>query len=175
MVINKDATKDATKDAKPAAAPSMKGHQKTKGLELAPGVQQESVSSQKSSLGLQSRNEKADEELQLLGNPQAEKLVEDDGTNTRRRALLCRGMVVILLGIIIGTVVGTRDTSPNTVAPLNNSLCEEPHPIMLGGSVTAVSLQDAAQQYVDFCEDENKSAHFQPGLWYRVRGVNRGV
>jgi hypothetical protein len=61
------------------------------------------------------------------------------------------------------------------MTPLNNnSLCDEPLPIMLGASATAVSLQDAAQQYVDFCEDENKSAHFQPGLWYTVRGV-RGV
>jgi hypothetical protein len=43
--------------------------------------------------------------------PQAEVMV-DDGSNARRRAFLCSGVVVVILG----TVLGTRDTSQNTTA-----------------------------------------------------------
>jgi hypothetical protein len=119
--------------------------------------------------------------------PQAD-IVEDNRSKTRRWALLGTGIVVILLVIVIGTVLGTRDTSSSVSAapspapslrsssspsltPLNNSICEEALPIMLDGSAIAVSLIDAAPQYVDFCGDENKVPQIQPGLWYRVRGL----
>ena len=45
---------------------------------------------------------------------QGDHVVEDGGTKTRRRVLLCIGIIVILLGIILGTVLGTRDTGTNT-------------------------------------------------------------
>jgi hypothetical protein len=45
-------------------------------------------------------------------------VVEDSGSNTRRRALLCTA-VVLWLSIIMGIVVGTKDnTSPDTTTRL---------------------------------------------------------
>ena len=118
--------------------------------------------------------------------PQAEIVldeVKDDSntnTQTRRRVLLRRTdiviimLAIIILGAVFGTIRSLRTSASPSIAPLNNSLCEEPLPIMLGGFATAVSLQDAGLQSVDFCDDELKQARFQPGLWYTVRG-GRGM
>ena len=109
-------------------------------------------------------------------------VVQDDGSKTRRRALLCAGSVVILLAIILGSVLGTRDTSsrpnavsvPATTAPsvarLNNSLCGEALPIMLGGGAIEDSLENAIEQVVTFCDFPNQPSDSQRGLWFKVRG-----
>jgi hypothetical protein len=143
----------------------------------------------------QTEREQIEEETrqQLIGEmgkvAQAE-VVEDAGSKTRRRALLCAGIMVILLAIILGVALGTRrDTSPSantisvsattaptisfapsetpslrpsaspsmkpsqapTFAPLNNNLCEEAHPIILGGSAIVASLENATQQLFISC------------------------
>jgi hypothetical protein len=132
-----------------------------------------------------------DEQMEQV--PKAE-IVEDDGSNTRRRALLLTGIVAIILAIILGTVFGTRDTSPNTVSvqettaptissvpsetissvpsetPLNNNICEEAHTIALGDAAIGDSLQNAIEQVVVFCELSDQHSESQPGLWYKVRG-----
>jgi hypothetical protein len=47
-----------------------------------------------------------------MGQVAQAEVVEDDGSKTRRRVWLCAGTMVILLAIIIlGSVLGTRDTS----------------------------------------------------------------
>jgi hypothetical protein len=69
-----------------------------------------------------------------MGHVAQAEVVEDDGSNTRRRALLCSGIMVILLAIIIlGSVLGTRDASssqsaisvPATTAPTISSAPSE--------------------------------------------------
>jgi hypothetical protein len=132
---------------------------------------------------------------------QAEVVEEDNGSKTRRRALLYSGIAVaISVSIIIGSVFGTRDTSPNTisvpastapttssvpsetpsetpcqtptVAPLDNNFCKEAYPINLGGdNIIAASLENAMQQSVVHCEDPLQPSDSRPGLWYKVRGV----
>jgi hypothetical protein len=57
---------------------------------------------------------------------------------------------------------------------LNNGLCEEPLPIILGNDSIGGFLQDATEQVVVFCEDPDQPSDSQPGLWHDVRGV-RGV
>jgi hypothetical protein len=166
--------------------------------------------------------------LREIGQVAQAEVVEADGTKSRRRALLCIGIVVILMAIILGSVLATRDTSTNNTvfvpvtvsmtptvssvpseipseipsetpsntlsdAPsetpsepptfrpspspsmkpslLNNSLCEEPLPIILGGDGVEGSLQSATEQVVVFCEDPGQRSESQPGLWYNVRGV----
>ena len=90
--------------------------------------------------------------------------------------------MVIVVAIIIASVLATRDDSPDpapapsekaTSAPtaLDNNICEEAHPITLGGSAISSSLDNASEQLVVFCEDPDRSDVFQPGLWYKVRGV----
>jgi hypothetical protein len=128
-----------------------------------------------------------------IGQVTHAEVVEDDGTKSRRRALLCVGIMVILLAIIIGSVLATRDTSPNTVSVaetmtptissvpspspsmkpslLNNSLCEEPLPTILGDDGVEGSLQSAIEQVVVFCEFPDQPSDIQPGLWYNVREV----
>jgi hypothetical protein len=141
---------------------------------------------------------------------QAEVVLEDDGSKTRRRALYCTGAMVILLGIILGSVFGTRETSSSsntisvsatttaptlssvpsetpslrpspapslkpsptpTVAPLNNSLCQEAHPIIMGGDAIVASLVNATEQFTVFCEATNPYVDSLPGLWYKVKEV----
>ena len=123
---------------------------------------------------------------------QAELIVmeDDDGSKIpRHRALICFGIMVILFAIVLGGVLGTRDdTSSNiisvalrpsvrpshmlTVAPLNNSLCEEAHPIVLGDAAIVASLENATEQSVLSCDVLDPST-FQPGLWYKVRGLRQ--
>jgi hypothetical protein len=72
----------------------------------------------------ENEREQHEEELrqQFLGElgqvgQQAEVVEEDNGSKTRRRALLYSGIVVVLsVSIIIGSVFGTRDTSLNAVS-----------------------------------------------------------
>jgi hypothetical protein len=136
----------------------------------------------------QQERERIEEEMRQkvireIGQVAQAEVVEDDGTNTRRRALLCAGIVVILLAIILGIVYGTRDTSVEataapsfrssaspSMAPLNNSLCEEAHNIDLGGDTIRASLASATKQLVVSCEFPEQDPDSQPGLWYKVRG-----
>jgi hypothetical protein len=49
---------------------------------------------------------------ELIGEMAQAEAVEDNGSNNLCRALLCTSiMVVLLLGIILASVLGTRDTS----------------------------------------------------------------
>ena len=116
-----------------------------------------------------------------IGQVAQAEVVEDDGSKTRRRPLRWACSIVILLAIILGSVLGTRDTSSNavsvliataapSVAPLNNSLCAEALPIMLGDGVIEDSLENAIEQVVVFCEFPDQPADSQRGLWYKVRG-----
>ena len=115
--------------------------------------------------------------LQELGQvPEAEVVepkaenVEDHGSQTRRRVLLCAGIMVIISVIIIASVLATRsDDSPTTAPPTSNYICNEAHPIILGDAPIAASLEDAFEQVVFFCKVSAQST--QPGLWYTVRGV----
>jgi hypothetical protein len=133
--------------------------------------------------------------------------------------------MVILVAIVLGNVLATRDTSMNAVsvpettastmssvpseipseihldtpsnalsdAPsetpsepptfcpspspsmkpslLNNGLCEEPLPIVLGDDGIAGSLRSAIEQVVVFCEDPDQPSCSQPGPWHDARGV----
>jgi hypothetical protein len=140
-----------------------------------------------------------------IGQVMQAEIVEDDGTKSRRRVLLCIGIMVIIMAVILGSVLATRDTSSNTISIketmtptvssvpsetlseiptfrpspspsmkpslLNNSLCEEPLPIILGDDGVAGSLQSAIEQVVVFCEDPYERSEIQPGLWYNVREV----
>jgi hypothetical protein len=170
-----------------------------------------------------------------IGQVAQAEVVEHDGTKSRRRVVLCIGIMVVLMAIILGSVLATRDKSSNTISVpetttvfvpvmvsmtptvssvpseppsntpsnkpsntlsdtpsdtpsepptsrpspspsmkpsfLNNSLCEEPLPIILGDDGIAGSLQNAIEQVVVFCEDPNQRSESQPGLWYNVRGV----
>jgi hypothetical protein len=54
---------------------------------------------------------------------------------------------------------------------LNNSLCEEPLPTILGDDGVEGSLQSAIEQVVVFCEFPDQPSDIQPGLWYNVREV----
>jgi hypothetical protein len=100
---------------------------------------------------------------------QAEVIVEEDhSSKTRRRALLCAGIVVILSAITIGCLLGIQTP---TVAPLNNNLCEEAHPIVPGGGATVASLEDAIEQVVVSCDLTDQSGDKRIGRWYKVRVV----
>ena len=109
-----------------------------------------------------------------MGQVAQAEVVEDDGSKTRRRPLRWACSMVILLAIILGSVLGTRDTSSNAVpvliAPLNNSLCGEALPIMLGGGAIEDSLENAIEQVVTFCDFPNQPSDSQRGLWFKVRG-----
>jgi hypothetical protein len=110
-----------------------------------------------------------------LGQVAQAEVMVDDGSNTRRRALLGIGILVSLVAIIIGCVLAMRDTSPNTVSvpetmaptisslrpspsqtpaatptPLNDNLCVEghpvqAHPIVLGANAIVASLENATE------------------------------
>ena len=115
---------------------------------------------------------------QELGQvPQAE-IVEDDGSKNRRWTLLCAGVMVVILATIIAIALATRDDSPNagpsqtpTVAPLNNNLCKEAHPIVPGDAPIVANLENAEEQCFVLCESPDHSNDSPPGLWYKVRGV----
>jgi hypothetical protein len=102
--------------------------------------------------------------------------VEGDGAKTRRRALLCASIVGILLAIILGTVLGTRDSGTRDSGTrdsetINKSLCEGAQPILSGDEAIVATLEKAAEQLVVFCERVNQTRSSHPGLWYKVRGV----
>ena len=109
-----------------------------------------------------------------IGQVAQAEVVEEDDSKTRRRPLRWACSIVILLAIILGSVFGTRDTSSNAVSvlipPLNNSLCGEALPIMLGGGAIGDSLENAIEQVVTFCDFPNQPSDSQRGLWYKVRG-----
>jgi hypothetical protein len=62
-----------------------------------------------------------------------------------------------------------------TVASLNNSLCEEAHPTILGDAAIVASLENAAGQSILSSDVVNNpfTDAVQPGLWYAVRGVDQ--
>ena len=109
-----------------------------------------------------------------MGQVAQAEVVEENDSKMRRRSLCWACSIVILLAIILGSVLGTRDTSSNAVPvlfpPLNNSLCGEALPIMLGGGAIGDSLENAIEQVVVFCEFPNQPSDSQRGLWYKVRG-----
>jgi hypothetical protein len=56
--------------------------------------------------------------------------------------------------------------TPTATPPLNNNLCVEAHPIVLGDNAIVASLENATGvQLVVFCEFPDQTAEFQPGLW----------
>jgi hypothetical protein len=123
-----------------------------------------------------------------MGQVAQAEVVEDHGNETRLRAMLCTGIVLILLTIIVASVLGTRDTSPTTAPAItnvttfgnnitnvttfgNNSLCGEAHSILLGNAAIVASLENATEQVVVFCEVPGQSIGVHFGLWYKVREV----
>jgi hypothetical protein len=86
-----------------------------------------------------------------LGQVAQAEVMEDDGSTTRRRALLSIGILVILLAIIIGSVLTTRDTSPNTVsvpetmAPTVSSVPSEP-PSEIPSETPSETLSDTPSE-----------------------------
>ena len=133
----------------------------------------------------ENEREQLEEELrqklldEQMGQVAQAEVVQDDAYKTRRRPLRWACSIVILLAIILGSVLGTRGTSSNavsvlattapSVAPLNNSLCEEALPLTLGGGAIEDSLENAMEQVVVFCEFPDQPSDSQPGLWYKVR------
>eukprot|EP00978_Attheya_sp_CCMP212_P016812 scaffold44411_cov45-Attheya_sp.AAC.1 len=96
---------------------------------------------------------------------------ENDGSTTRRRALLFTGIMVILLAIIIGSVLGS--VLGTTDASLNNNICEGAHPIMLGDDVTDVieaSLENGATVVPQAPSCGSATSPTGPGVWYTVTG-----
>ena len=64
----------------------------------------------------QIQQETRQEVLGEIGEVAQAEVVEDDGSQTRRRTCLCACTFVILLAIILGSVLGTRDNSSNTIS-----------------------------------------------------------
>ena len=192
---NNDTNNDTNKDTK--QAPTSVATTSTTTSASTPGVVHVDASSMKGQQAFQKTTVEEEQEgqhieevtrrrvIEVLGQVGDAKVVEEndlsktrpqnDGSNNRRgRALLCTAIMVILLGTILGSVLATRDESESTVAPLNNSLCEEAHLITLGGAALVASLENAVEQVVAFCEFPDQSDGSQPGLWYKVRGDRGG-
>jgi hypothetical protein len=93
--------------------------------------------------------------LRASGQVEQAEVLEDDGSQSRRRTLLYTGITVILSRIIIGSALGTRDTSPSeatmapTVTPFgDDSLCGEVHPPFLIGGAVVASLRNGISRFL---------------------------
>jgi hypothetical protein len=110
-----------------------------------------------------------DETIPTPARMQAEVVEQDDGTNTRRRALLCTGIMVILLAIILGSVLGTRrDTSPDTT----NDSCDNNAfgPITRAEVVSGSTSSNGATIDVQAPSCGSASKATAPAIWYTVIG-----
>jgi hypothetical protein len=115
--------------------------------------------------------------LKEMGNVAQAEIVKDDGSKTRHRALIY--ISIILVGVILGSVLGTRKREQNTIISVflfNNSICKDARPIFFGEDASLnASLEDATEQLIESCEFPfDSSVDSRPGLWFKVREI-RGL
>lgn len=135
---------------------------------------------------------------EIAGQAAIAEVVFDEEQKQDNRSFLLRGclcvMVAMAVAITTGVVVSRKTASEGsnelaipsaltlgpsgqpslmpTSEPLNNTYCEEAHPIFVGQNASG-SLKDAITANVVYCEDQSaflSSAVTSPGRWYWYRG-----